>query len=166
MFSELAGPEKKCPHCGKDQQEITYSYPFFMEGEKWLTPTEVKARLERIGSIGIPREGGKWGFMRPEGMVLEVVLVHRDFLKETGGARTIANIIHTNIRLEQNLGAAPEFLIEDLWGLLHSWVDTYLMTLFNRYLLYLRGKLHEESRKIVKDFFFHTCLYLEPDLKI
>ncbi|TDA29826.1 MAG: DNA-directed RNA polymerase subunit A' [Hadesarchaea archaeon] len=129
--------QKKCPHCGEEQQEIKFEKPFtFLEGKRRLTPLDIRIWLERIRNEDLKLLGIDPS-IRPEWMVLQVLLVPpvtvRPSITLETGVRSeddlthkLVDIIRINQRLAENMEAgAPHLIVEDLWELLQYHVATY-----------------------------------------
>ncbi|MEM5868521.1 MAG: DNA-directed RNA polymerase subunit A' [Candidatus Aenigmatarchaeota archaeon] len=127
----------KCPHCGEKQKEIVFEKPLtIMEGDKRLTPEEIRERLEKIPDEDLEILKIKGG--RPEWLVLTVlpippVTVRPSITFETGGkseddlTHKLVDIVRINDRLKKNIElGAPEFIINDIWELLQYHVATYI----------------------------------------
>ncbi len=128
----------KCPHCNAKQQKITLEKPTtFFEGEKRLSPIEIRARLEKIPDEDAEVFGLNPQTARPEWMILTVlpippVTVRPSITLETGErseddlTHKLGDIVRINQRLFENINAgAPEIIIEDLWDLLQYHVTTF-----------------------------------------
>jgi len=132
----------ECPHCGEAQYTIKLDKPttFYeerKEGVVKLTPSEVRARLERIPDEDVFLLGMDPKSARPEWLVLTVLPVPpiavRPSITLESGMRSeddlthkLVDIIRINERLRENIEAgAPQLIIEDLWELLQYHVTTY-----------------------------------------
>ena len=128
----------KCPHCKAKQVKITIEKPTtFMEGDKRLSPIEVRARLEKISDDDCELFGLNPKTCRPEWMILTVlpippVTVRPSITLESGErseddlTHKLGDIVRINQRLFENINAgAPEIIIEDLWDLLQYHVTTF-----------------------------------------
>jgi len=126
---------KKCPNCKTEQKEIKFIKPYtFVEGNKVLTPIDVRDRLEKISSEDLKILGLK---IRPEWLVITVlpippVTVRPSITLETGErseddlTHKLVEIVRINDRFKENLElGAPEFLLNDLWELLQYHIATY-----------------------------------------
>ena len=126
---------KKCPYCKTEQKEIKFIKPYtFVEGNKVLTPSDVRERLEKIPDEDLKILGLK---IRPEWLVITVlpippVTVRPSITLETGErseddlTHKLVEIVRINDRFKENLElGAPEFLLNDLWELLQYHVATY-----------------------------------------
>lgn len=120
------------------QKKVTLEKPTtFMEGEKRLSPIEVRARLEKIPDEDLEIIGLNPKTCRPEWMVLTVlpippVTVRPSITLESGErseddlTHKLGDIVRINQRLFENINAgAPEIIIEDLWDLLQYHVTTF-----------------------------------------
>ena len=134
---QAARGRKECPHCGEKQEEVKFEKPFtFVEGRGRLTPSDIRARLERIRNEDLKLLGIDPS-IRPEWMVLQVLLVPpvtvRPSITLETGVRSeddlthkLVDIIRINQRLAENMEAgAPHLIVEDLWELLQYHVATY-----------------------------------------
>jgi len=130
---------KKCPHCKANQQKITLEKPStFFEGDKKLSPIEVRSRLEKVSDEDAVLYGLNPKFARPEWMVITVMAIPpvtiRPSITLESGERSeddlthkLGDIVRINQRLFENINAgAPEIIIEDLWDLLQYHVTTFL----------------------------------------
>ncbi len=128
----------ECPHCGAEQGKIDYEKPTtYNEGDKRLTPSDVRRRLEEITDADVRLLGVDPEVARPEWMVLTVlpvppVTVRPSITLETGVrseddlTHKLVDVIRINQRLSENLEAgAPHLIIEDLWELLQYHVTTF-----------------------------------------
>jgi len=128
----------ECPHCGADQEKIKFEKPTsYEEGDKRLTATDVRRRLEEITDSDVRLLGIDPEAARPEWMVLTVlpvppVTVRPSITLETGVrseddlTHKLVDVIRINQRLSENLEAgAPHLIIEDLWELLQYHVTTF-----------------------------------------
>ncbi len=128
----------KCPHCNSKQQKITIEKPTtFIEGDKRITPVEVRTRLEKIPDEDCQLFGINPVYMRPEWTVLTVLpippVTMRPSITLESGERSeddlthkLGDIVRINQRLFENINAgAPEIIIEDLWDLLQYHVTTF-----------------------------------------
>lgn len=129
---------KKCQHCNAVQQPIKIEKPTtFIEGERKLTPIEIRARVEKISDEDAELLGFDPIHARPEWMVLTVlsvppVTMRPSITLETGErseddlTHKLGDIVRINQRLFENINAgAPEIIIEDLWELLQYHITTY-----------------------------------------
>ncbi|MDD5417013.1 MAG: DNA-directed RNA polymerase subunit A' [Candidatus Aenigmarchaeota archaeon] len=127
---------KKCPHCAAEQAQIRFEKPYgYFEGEKQLTQTQIRERLERIPDEDLKEVGFLGG--RPEWLVLTLlavppVIMRPSITLETGDrseddlTHKTVDIIRINQRLKENIEiGAPDFIIEDLWELLQYHVATF-----------------------------------------
>ena len=128
----------KCPHCKAKQQKITLEKPTtFVEGEKKISPIEIRTRLEKIPDEDLEIFGLNPKAIRPEWAVLTVlaippVTMRPSITLETGErseddlTHKLGDIVRINQRLFENINAgAPEIIIEDLWDLLQYHVTTF-----------------------------------------
>jgi DNA-directed RNA polymerase subunit A' len=128
----------KCPHCKAKQSKITIEKPTtFMEGEKRISPIEVRARLEKIPDDDCKIFGIDPAYARPEWSILTVLAIPpvtvRPSITLESGERSeddlthkLGDIVRINQRLFENINAgAPEIIIEDLWDLLQYHVTTF-----------------------------------------
>ena len=128
----------KCPHCKAKQAKIAIEKPTtFMEGDKRISPIEIRARLEKIPDEDIELFGLNPKTARPEWMILTIlpippVTVRPSITLETGErseddlTHKLGDIVRINQRLFENINAgAPEIIIEDLWDLLQYHVTTF-----------------------------------------
>jgi len=109
----------------------------FMEGERRLSPIEIRARLEKIPDEDVELFGLNPEVARPEWMVFTVlsippVTVRPSITLESGErseddlTHKLGDIVRINQRLFENINAgAPEIIIEDLWDLLQYHVTTF-----------------------------------------
>ena len=130
---------KKCPHCKTQQLKISLDKPStFFEGEKKLSPIEIRSRLEKLPDEDAELYGINPKFARPEWMVITVLAIPpvtiRPSITLESGERSeddlthkLGDIVRINQRLFENINAgAPEIIIEDLWDLLQYHVTTFL----------------------------------------
>ncbi len=128
----------KCPHCKAKQEPVVIEKPTsFVEGEKRLSPIEVRTRMERISDDDCLLFGINAKFARPEWMILTVLAIPpvtiRPSITLESGERSeddlthkLGDIVRINQRLFENINAgAPEIIIEDLWDLLQYHVTTF-----------------------------------------
>ncbi len=128
----------KCPHCKAKQSKITIEKPTtFIEGDKRISPIEIRARLEKIPDEDCELFGLNPKTARPEWMILTVlpippVTVRPSITLESGErseddlTHKLGDIVRINQRLFENINAgAPEIIIEDLWDLLQYHVTTF-----------------------------------------
>lgn len=133
-MSQLA----KCPHCGTKQEKVTLEKPSsFYEGDKRISPIEVRSRLEKINDEDCKIFGINPEAARPEWMVLTIMpippVTMRPSITLESGERSeddlthkLGDIVRINQRLFENINAgAPEIIIEDLWDLLQYHVTTF-----------------------------------------
>ncbi len=130
--------QKKCPHCKAAQIKVKLEKPStFFEGDKRLTPIEVRTRLEKISDEVLPLFGLNPKTVRPEWMILTLLpippVTMRPSITLESGERSeddlthkLGDIVRINQRLFENINAgAPEIIIEDLWDLLQYHVTTF-----------------------------------------
>ncbi|MDP2750244.1 MAG: DNA-directed RNA polymerase subunit A' [Nanoarchaeota archaeon] len=128
----------KCPWCKAKQQKITLEKPStFMEGDKRISPIEIRSRLEKIPDEEIQLFGLNSAYVRPEWMVLTILSIPpvtmRPSITLESGERSeddlthkLGDIVRINQRLFENINAgAPEIIIEDLWDLLQYHITTF-----------------------------------------
>ena len=128
----------KCPHCKGRQQKVTIEKPTtFIEGEKRITPIEIRTRLEKISDEDCEYLGLDPVSARPEWFILTVlpippVTIRPSITLETGErseddlTHKLGDIVRINQRLFENINAgAPEIIIEDLWDLLQYHITTF-----------------------------------------
>lgn len=128
----------KCPHCQAKQEKITLEKPSsFLEGDKRLSPIEVRTRLEKISDEDVRKFGIDPKSARPEWMILTLFPIPpvtiRPSITLQSGERSeddlthkMGDIVRINQRLFENINAgAPEIIIEDLWDLLQYHITTY-----------------------------------------
>jgi DNA-directed RNA polymerase subunit A' len=129
---------KKCPHCQVKQPKVTLEKPTTVLADgKRITPTDIRARLERVEDRDLISIGMNPKDARPEWMVLTVLPVPpvtiRPSITLESGERSeddlthkLSDIVRINQRLFENINAgAPEIIIEDLWDLLQYHVTTF-----------------------------------------
>ncbi len=128
----------KCPHCKSKQSKISIEKPTtYLEGDKRISPIEIRARLEKIPDEDAELFGLNPKVARPEWMILTVlpippVTVRPSITLESGErseddlTHKLGDIVRINQRLFENINAgAPEIIIEDLWDLLQYHVTTF-----------------------------------------
>ena len=128
----------KCPHCKSRQPKISIEKPTtFVEGDKRISPIEVRARLEKISDEDAEIFGLNTKAVRPEWMILTVLpippVTMRPSITLESGERSeddlthkLGDIVRINQRLFENINAgAPEIIIEDLWDLLQYHITTF-----------------------------------------
>ncbi len=133
--SKLGG---KCPHCKAKQAKISIEKPTtFIEGDKRISPIEIRARFEKVPDEDIEVFGLNPKTARPEWTILTVlpippVTVRPSITLESGErseddlTHKLGDIVRINQRLFENINAgAPEIIIEDLWDLLQYHVTTF-----------------------------------------
>ncbi|MEM4282478.1 MAG: DNA-directed RNA polymerase subunit A' [Candidatus Woesearchaeota archaeon] len=129
---------KVCPYCKKKIGKITLEKPTtFIEGEKRLSPIEIRAIFENMKDEDLELLGLDPKSARPEWMILTVLPVPpvtmRPSITLESGERSeddlthkLGDIVRINQRLFENINAgAPEVIIEDLWDLLQYHITTY-----------------------------------------
>ncbi|MFW6040328.1 MAG: DNA-directed RNA polymerase subunit A' [Thermoplasmatota archaeon] len=137
-ISKKARKNKVCPHCKTEQRKISLDKPTtFREDNAKLTPKEVRARLERIPDSDLRPLGMNPEVVRPEWLVLSVLLVPpvtvRPSITLESGDRSeddlthkLVDILRINQRLRENRDVgSPQLIVEDLWDLLQYHVTTY-----------------------------------------
>ncbi len=137
-ISKAARKNKVCPHCKSEQRKIMLDKPTtFREDNTKLTPKEVRARLERIPDKDLIPLGLNPEVVRPEWMVLSVLLVPpvtvRPSITLESGDRSeddlthkLVDILRINQRLRENRDVgSPQLIVEDLLDLLQYHVNTY-----------------------------------------
>ena len=104
---------KKCPHCGEELEKIKFEKPYtFFEGERILTLTEVRERLEKIPDEDLEILGMRGG--RPEWFLITLLPVSpvtmRPSITLESGERSeddlthkLVDIIRINRRLKENI---------------------------------------------------------------
>ncbi len=128
----------KCPHCKAKQLKISIEKPTtFIEGDKRLTPIEIRSRLEKVPDEDCEVFGIDAKSFRAEWAVLTVLLIPpvtmRPSITLESGERSeddlthkLGDIVRINQRLFENINAgAPEIIIEDLWDLLQYHITTF-----------------------------------------
>lgn len=127
-----------CPHCGVELPRVKFEKPttYVEDGER-LSPSDIRARLEKISGDDAEMLGFDPDVARPEWLVLTVLPVApvtvRPSITLESGARSeddmthkLVDIIRINQRLRENIDAgAPQLIVEDLWELLQYHVTTY-----------------------------------------
>lgn len=127
-----------CPHCGVELPRIKFEKPttYVEDGER-LSPSDIRARLEKISGEDAEMFGFDPDVARPEWLVLTALPVApvtvRPSITLESGARSeddmthkLVDIIRINQRLRENIDAgAPQLIVEDLWELLQYHVTTY-----------------------------------------
>jgi DNA-directed RNA polymerase subunit A' len=129
---------KKCPHCNEKQPTLKLEKPTtIMDGEKRLSPIEIREWLSKISERDVELLGVKTAFARPEWMIMTLlpippVTMRPSITLETGErseddlTHKLGDIVRINQRLFENINAgAPEIIVEDLWDLLQYHVTTY-----------------------------------------
>ncbi|MCM2325154.1 MAG: DNA-directed RNA polymerase subunit A' [Candidatus Woesearchaeota archaeon] len=128
----------KCPHCKAKLDKIRLEKPStFFEGEKRLSPIEIRTRLEKIPDTDIELFGLNPKVMRPEWGILTLLpippVTMRPSITLESGERSeddlthkLGDVVRINQRLFENINAgAPEIIIEDLWDLLQYHITTF-----------------------------------------
>ncbi|PIN74888.1 DNA-directed RNA polymerase subunit A' [Candidatus Woesearchaeota archaeon CG10_big_fil_rev_8_21_14_0_10_37_12] len=128
----------KNPFTGNKLEKVSIEKPTgFVEGDRRLSPIEVRARLEKIPDEDLEIFGLNPNTARPEWMILTVlpippVTVRPSITLESGErseddlTHKLGDIVRINQRLFENINAgAPEIIIEDLWDLLQYHVTTF-----------------------------------------
>ncbi|MEM3374543.1 MAG: DNA-directed RNA polymerase subunit A' [Candidatus Woesearchaeota archaeon] len=128
----------KCPHCNAKLEKIRFEKPTnFYEGEKRLSPIEVRTRLEKIPDDDLKLFGYNPSVFRPEWTVLTLLpippVTMRPSITLESGERSeddlthkLGDVVRINQRLFENINAgAPEIIIEDLWDLLQYHITTF-----------------------------------------
>jgi DNA-directed RNA polymerase subunit A' len=127
---------KNCPNCSAEIKPIRFEKPYtYFEGDKALTPLQIRQRLEKIPDEDLEKINFKGG--RPEWLILTLmpvppVIVRPSITLETGErseddlTHKLVDIIRINQRLRENIDiGAPDFIIEDLWELLQYHTATF-----------------------------------------
>jgi DNA-directed RNA polymerase subunit A' len=130
---------KKCPHCQEKQVTVKIEKPTtYVEGDKRISPIEVRARLEKIPDkdlelLGFNPKSSKpeWGILRllpiPPVTMRPSITLESGERSEDDLTHKLGDIVRINQRLFENINAgAPEMIIEDLWDLLQYHITTYL----------------------------------------
>ncbi|MFH1376770.1 MAG: DNA-directed RNA polymerase subunit A' [Candidatus Woesearchaeota archaeon] len=138
LFIDSIKGTKKCPHCLIKQKKIMLEKPStFLEDSKKITPTQVRARLEKIQNEDLIILNINPKAFRPEWVVLNLLPVPpvtiRPSITLESGERSeddlthkLSDIVRINQRLFENINAgAPEIIIEDLWDLLQYHITTF-----------------------------------------
>ncbi|MEM1627858.1 MAG: DNA-directed RNA polymerase subunit A' [Desulfurococcaceae archaeon] len=137
-----ASTAQTCPHCGAPQYKVKLDkphtfYEHLEEGLRKLTPSEIRARLERIPDEDVRLLGGDPKDARPEWTVLTVlpipprsvrpsVLLETGIRSEDDLTHKLVDIIRTNNRLREHIeSGAPNAIIEEEWELLQYHITTY-----------------------------------------
>ena len=133
---------KTCPDCGKEKLKIRLEKPttYYEEHESGaarLTPSDIRAVMEKIPDGDCRLIGINPKVVRPEWMVLVVLPVPpvavRPSITLESGVRSeddlthkLVDIIRINQRLSENIEAgAPQLIVDDLWELLQYHVTTF-----------------------------------------
>lgn len=131
VASSLKGSKSRQPKVSLEKPTT------YMEGDKRLSPIEVRARLEKIPDEDLKIFGLDPALSRPEWMILTVlpippVTIRPSITLESGErseddlTHKLGDIVRINQRLFENINAgAPEIIIEDLWDLLQYHVTTF-----------------------------------------
>ncbi|MFA6089070.1 MAG: DNA-directed RNA polymerase subunit A' [Candidatus Woesearchaeota archaeon] len=128
----------KCPHCNAKQKNIKIEKPtkYYVDGKR-MSPSQVRAHLEKVPNDDLLLLGLDPESMRPEWTVLTIlsippVTMRSSITLETGErseddlTHKLGDIVRINQRLFENINAgAPEIIIEDLWDLLQYHVTTF-----------------------------------------
>ena len=127
-----------CPHCNSKHSVISLEKPStFMEGDRRISPIEIRSRFEKIPDEDLDILGINSEFARPEWMVITIlpippVTIRPSITLETGErseddlTHKLGDIVRINQRLFENINAgAPQIIIEDLWDLLQYHVTTF-----------------------------------------
>ncbi|MCS6767440.1 MAG: DNA-directed RNA polymerase subunit A' [Candidatus Nitrosocaldus sp.] len=140
---EKAKKVKICPHCGKEQYDITFVKPttFHERTEKGeenrLLPVAIRERLSNIPDDDLRLLGYNPETARPEWFILQVlpvapVTVRPSIILETGMrseddlTHKLVDIIRVNQRLKESKEAGtPPLIVQDLVDLLQYHVTTY-----------------------------------------
>jgi DNA-directed RNA polymerase subunit A' len=130
---------KKCPYCQVKQVPVKIEKPTtYVEGDKRLSPIEVRARLEKILPNDLEMLGFNPKYAKPEWGILKLLpippVTMRPSITLESGERSeddlthkLGDIVRINQRLFENINAgAPEMIIEDLWDLLQYHITTYI----------------------------------------
>ncbi len=128
----------KCPHCKAKQLKISLEKPTtFIEGERRISPVEIRANLEKISDDDCELFGLNPKTARPEWPILTILAIPpvtvRPSITLESGERSeddlthkLGDIVRINQRLFENINAgAPEIIVEDLWDLLQYHVTTF-----------------------------------------
>ncbi len=129
---------KKCPHCKAKQVNVKLERPLtFFEGDKKLSPIEIKTKFEKIPDEDTEILGLNPKYARPEWLILTLlpippVTMRPSITLDTGErseddlTHKLGDIVRINQRLFENINAgAPEVIVDDLWDLLQYHVTTY-----------------------------------------
>jgi DNA-directed RNA polymerase subunit A' len=128
----------KCPHCKAKLEKIRLEKPTtYTEGDKRLSPIEVRTRLEKVSDDDVELFGINPQVIRPEWAVLTLMAIPpvtmRPSITLESGERSeddlthkLGDVVRINQRLFENINAgAPEIIIEDLWDLLQYHITTF-----------------------------------------
>ncbi|MFH2021278.1 MAG: DNA-directed RNA polymerase subunit A' [archaeon] len=128
----------KCPHCKAKLEKLRLEKPTtFYEGEKRLSPIEIRTNLEKISNEDLELFGINPDTMRPEWGILTLMpippVTMRPSITLESGERSeddlthkLGDVVRINQRLFENINAgAPEIIIEDLWDLLQYHITTF-----------------------------------------
>ncbi|MEM2212508.1 MAG: DNA-directed RNA polymerase subunit A' [Candidatus Nezhaarchaeales archaeon] len=132
----------ECPYCHKRKNKVRLDKPakFYektKEGERWLTPSDIRAIFERIPDSDYELLGYNPKLSRPEWMILTVLPIPpisvRPSITLESGTRSeddlthkLVDIVRINERLKDHLElGVPMVIIEELWDLLQYHVITY-----------------------------------------
>ena len=129
-------PSKKCPHCGKQNDKVSFVKPYtYYINKEEVNPSQIREWLERIPDEDLKKIGFKGG--RPEWLILTLfpippVTVRPSITLETGErseddlTHKLVDIVRINQSLKENIDiGAPEFILNDLWELSQYHVSTY-----------------------------------------
>ncbi|MBS3149892.1 DNA-directed RNA polymerase subunit A' [Candidatus Woesearchaeota archaeon] len=129
---------KTCPYCQAKQGDIALEKPStFMEGDRRLSPIEIRSRFEKMSDEDVSFLGLNPEYARPEWMVITIlpippVTIRPSITLESGErseddlTHKLGDIVRINQRLFENINAgAPQIIIEDLWDLLQYHVTTF-----------------------------------------
>jgi len=140
---QRAMSEQTCPHCGEKQLKIELEKPVNIievteKGPERLSPSQVRARLERIPDDDLWLLDINPETSRPEWMVLTVlpvppvyvrpsITLESGFRSEDDLTHKLVDILRVAQRLRENINAgSPLPVIEELSDLLQYHVTTYI----------------------------------------
>ncbi|MCX8169953.1 MAG: hypothetical protein N3D72_02570, partial [Candidatus Methanomethyliaceae archaeon] len=128
----------KCPHCKAKLEKIKLEKPTnFYEGDRRMSPIEIRTRLEKISDSDVELFGFNPQVFRPEWTILTLLpippVTMRPSITLESGERSeddlthkLGDVVRINQRLFENINAgAPEIIIEDLWDLLQYHITTF-----------------------------------------
>lgn len=128
----------KCPHCKAKLEKIRLEKPStFYEGDKRISPIEIRTRLEKVTDEDTELFGLNPSVIRPEWGILTLMAIPpvtmRPSITLESGERSeddlthkLGDVVRINQRLFENINAgAPEIIIEDLWDLLQYHITTF-----------------------------------------